>query len=120
MIVIPVKSDEKTIANGFRKAPMFVFIDPKSGILVQENHFKADKSTLFFENFKKYDVDKLYVKSLGYKTYLKLKKLNIDLYLILEDIEFYTHINPDELILITDENAKHYCTMGHHNKDKAN
>ena len=115
MILIPVELDEKNIAKGFRKAPMFVFIDPKTGIVVQENHFKTEKSAIFFENFKKYDVDTLYVKGLGYKTYLKLKELGIKVLLIPEDIAFYTHIDPTELILLTDDNAQMYCTMGMHN-----
>ncbi|MBA1421374.1 MAG: hypothetical protein FAF03_11205 [Epsilonproteobacteria bacterium] len=117
MILIPVELDEKTIARGFRKAPMFVFIDPETGIVAQENHFKTDKSALFFENFQKYDVDTLYVKGLGYKTYLKLKDLGIKVSLIPEDIAFYTYIDPIELILLTDDNAKMYCTMGHHNRE---
>jgi len=117
MILIPVELDEKTIAKGFRKSPMFVFIDSVSGIVVQENHFKTDKSTLFFSNFEKYDVDALYLKGLGYKTYLKLKGLGIKVSLIPEDIEFYTYIDPIELILLTDDNAQMYCTMGHQQKD---
>jgi len=117
MILIPVELDEKTIAKGFRKAPMFVFLDPETGIVIQENYFKTDKSALFFENFKKYDVDTLYVKGLGYKTYLKLNELGIKVSLIPEDIEFYTYIDPIELILLTDDNAQMYCTMGHHNKE---
>ncbi len=117
MILIPVELDEKTIAKGFRKSPMFVFIDPNSGIVVQENHFKTDKSALFFTNFEKYDVDTIYLKGLGYKTYLKLKDLGIKVFLIPEDVEFYTHIDPDALRLLTDENAQMYCTMGHHNKE---
>jgi len=117
MILIPVELDEKSIAKGFRKAPMFVFIDPKSGIMIQENHFKTDKSVIFFENFEKYAVDTLYVKGLGYKTYLKLKELEIKISLIPEDIEFYSHIDPSELVLLTDDNAKLYCTMGHHTKE---
>lgn len=116
MILIPVELDEKTIAQGFRKAPMFVFLDAKTGIVVQENHFKADKSTLFFTNFEKYDVDAIYLKGLGYKTYMKLKTLGIKVSLIPEDIAFYTHIDPIELISLTDDNAALYCTMGHHNK----
>ena len=117
MILIPVELDEKTIARGFRKAPMFVFIDPETGIMVQENHFKADKSDIFFTNFEKYNVGTLYVKGLGYKTYLKLQDLGIKVSLIPEDVEFYTYIDPNELILLTDDNAEMYCTMGHHNKE---
>jgi len=117
MILIPVENDEKCIAKGFRKAAMFVFIDPSTGIVVQENHYKTDKSALFFENFKNYDVDTIYLKDLGYKTYLKLQKLGINVLLIPEDIEFYTHIDPNDLITLTTDNAKMYCTMGHHNKE---
>ena len=119
MILIPVELDEKTIAKGFRKAPMFVFIDAETGIVVQENHFKTDKSELFFENFKKYDVDTLYLKGIGYKTYLKLKDLGVKVSLIPEDIEFYTYIDLNELILLTEDNAETYCIMGHHNLEVA-
>jgi len=117
MILIPLELDEKTIAKGFRKSPMFVFLDPKSGIMVQENHFKTDKSALFFRNFETYDVDTLYLKGLGYKTYLKLHSLGIKVSFIPEDIAFYTHIDPNELILLTEDNAQMYCTMGHNNKE---
>jgi predicted Fe-Mo cluster-binding NifX family protein len=117
MILIPVEVDEKTIAEGFRKAPMFIFIEAKTGIVVQENHFKTDKSALFFANFEKYDIDAIYLKGLGFKTYLKLKGLGIKVSLIPEDIEFYTYIDPNELILLTDDNAETYCTMGHHHKE---
>ncbi len=116
MLLIPVENDEITIANGFRKAPMFVFLDPESGIMLQENHYKTEKSPVFFEHFVTYDIDTLYVKGLGYKTFLKLKDLGIEVYLIPEDISLYTHIDPNELILLTDDNAEIYCTMGHHNK----
>lgn len=118
MLLIPVEKDEKTIAKGFRKAPMFVFLDPKMGIVVQENHSKTDKSPVFFENFIKYNIDTLYVKGLGYKTFLKLKGLGIKVSLIPEDIVTYTHIDPNELISLTDDNAEIYCTMGHHTNEE--
>jgi predicted Fe-Mo cluster-binding NifX family protein len=117
MILIPVKDDEKTIATGFRKAPMFVFIEPKHGIVTQKNHFKKDKSALFFENFKNYNVDSIYLKGLGYKTYLKLKALEVKIFLIPKDVKLYTHIDPNELVLLNDENAKIYCTLGHQTKE---
>ena len=116
MIVIPIEEDEETISSRFRKADMFVFIEKEKGIVIQENHFKTDKSTLFFENFKKYDVETLYVKELGFKTYLKLKDLGVEVYLIPEDVGIYTHINPAELVQLTSKNAELYCTLGHHNK----
>ena len=117
LILIPVEKDEKSISSRFRKAEMFVFIDAKTGIVIQENHYKTDKSTLFFENFKNYDVTELYVKELGYKTYLKLKKLGIHVSFIPEDLVYYSHIDPETLLLLTDENAKILCTLGHHKKE---
>ena len=115
MILIPVQSDEKSIALGFRKADMFVFIDKKRGIVLQKNHYKHDKSALFFQNFVQYDIDSMYVKNLGYKSYLKLDALGIKVYLIHDSITVeYTHIDPNTLIEITKENALEYCTMGHH------
>jgi predicted Fe-Mo cluster-binding NifX family protein len=120
MILIPVESDEKTIAQGFRKADKFVFIDKKTGIMVQENHFKSDKSPLFFTHFKTYNVETLYVKNIGYKTYLKLIGMGIEVLLIAEDVTYYTHIDPSELISLTDSNAEIYCTLGHHKQSKEN
>ncbi len=117
MILIPVENDEKRIAKGFRKAPMFVFIDAKNGIVIQKNYFKTEKSALFFEHFKKYNVDKLYVKDLGYKTCQKLLTLGIKVFLIPPETLYYTHIDPNELIVLNEENAQSYCTMGHHNKE---
>jgi predicted Fe-Mo cluster-binding NifX family protein len=116
MILIPVKSDQKTIAKGFRKADMFVFLDPQSGIVIQENHFKTDKSAVFFEHFEKYDVEALYAKDLGYKTYLKLDKLGIKISII-KNATLYTHIDPNELVELNENNAQVYCTMGHHKKE---
>ena len=118
MLLIPVELDEKTIASRFRKADMFVFMDAKSGIVIQENHFKTDKSALFFENFKNYHVDTLYVKELGYKTYLKLDAIGVKVFLVPEDVTLYTHIEPTELLLLTQENAEIYCNLGHHNKEE--
>lgn len=118
MILIPVEGDEKTIAKGFRKAPMFVFINPRTGVIIEENHFKTQKSDIFFDNFVKYDVNTLYVKGIGHKTYLKLKDLGIKVLLIPEDIALYTHIDPNELLLLTEDNAEIYCTMGHTNKEE--
>ncbi len=116
MILIPLENDEKTIAEGFRKAPKFVFLDAESGIVIQENHFKTDKSDIFFQNFEKYAVDIIYVRNMGYKTYLKLEELGINVFLV-SSVECYTHIDPNELIQLNTDNAKEYCTMGHHNKE---
>ena len=118
MILIPVQNDEKSIASRFRKADKFIFIDPKSGIVVQENHYKKERSELFFENFKNYAVETLYVKALGYKTFQKLTDLGVNVYLVPDDIELYTHIDPNELIHLTSENAEFYCTLGHEKEEE--
>ncbi|MEA1879667.1 MAG: hypothetical protein U9N11_03370 [Campylobacterota bacterium] len=117
MLLIPLEVDEKTIASRFRKADMFVFIDVEMGIVIQENHYKTDKSALFFENFKSYAVDSLYVKELGYNTYLKLYDLGVSVSIIPENVQLYTHIDPEQLTLLTNENAEKFCTLGHHNKE---
>ena len=113
MILIPLEEDKKTITSGFRKAPFFVFLDPSKGIVFEENTHKSDKSSLFFENFLRYKVKNIYVKALGYKTYLKLNSLNIKVYFILDTIVEYSHIDPKTLILLHSENAKGLCTLGH-------
>jgi len=112
MIVIPLENDKKTIAKGFRKAPFFVFIDKEKGIVFQENHYKHDKAHIFFENFKNYDIDSLYVKGLGYKTYLNLDSLGIKVYL-LDEVKEFSHIDMNKLIEISSKNAKDLCTLGH-------
>jgi len=112
MLLIPLEEGNSSIAQGFRKAPVFVFIDKEKGIVFQENHYKHEKSELFFENFKNYDVDTIYVKGLGYKTYLKLDSLGIAVYFI-EDVEEFTHIDPDKAIQIRADNAEELCLMGH-------
>ncbi|CAA6821785.1 MAG: Unknown protein [uncultured Sulfurovum sp.] len=117
MLLIPLEKDATTIASRFRKADMFVFIDTQTGIVFQENHFKTDKSKLFFENFKHYDVDTLYVKELGYNTYLKLHALGVQVSIIPKDVLLYTHIDPTQLTPINHENAKIFCTLGHHEKE---
>jgi predicted Fe-Mo cluster-binding NifX family protein len=112
MLLIPLEADQMTIASGFRKSILFVFIDKDKGIVFQENHYKHDKSTLFFENFVKYDVDTIYVKALGYKTYLRLVGLGVKVYLV-DEVEKFTHIEPNNLVLLTQENAEGLCVLGH-------
>ena len=119
MIVIPLEKDEKTLSSRFRKADVFVFIEKEKGIVFQENNFKTNKSNIFFENFKKYDVDRLYIKDLGYKTYLKLQKMNIEVYLIPDEVIEYTHIEPNDLTLLTTKNAKENCSLGHTKKENS-
>ena len=111
MTLIPLQEDRRTIARGFRKAPLFAFLD-EGQIIVQENTHRRERSTAFFEYFKTLGVDTLYIKDLGYKTFLKLYGMGVSVYLITE-AERYNRIRPDELLLLDPENAKAHCTMGH-------
>ena len=116
MTLIPLEEDRRTIAARFRKAPMFAFLD-EGQIIVQENPHKHSRSPAFFDYFNTLGVDALYVKALGYKTFLKLDKLGIEVYLI-KEAETFNRITPDGLERITLENAKTHCRLGHHNREQ--
>ncbi len=116
MTLIPVEEDRKTIAARFRKAPMFAFLDEVQ-IIVQENPHKRSKSPEFFDYFKTLCVDTLYVKEMGYKTFLKLNELGIEVFLV-KEAQKWNRITPDGLECITLENAKTHCTLGHHNREQ--
>jgi len=111
MIVIPIEEDKKSISQRFRKADNFAFLD-EGQIFINKNEHKFSKSELFFEYFKTLGVDVLYVKALGYKTFLKLEALGIEVYFVPKATR-YNSIKPDELIAISDKNAKEFCTLGH-------
>ncbi|MCB4748326.1 MAG: hypothetical protein LGB54_07040 [Sulfurovum sp.] len=111
MTFIPLEEDHKTIARGFRKVPFFVFLD-KGKITIQENTHRREKSTSFFEYFKTLGVDVLYIKNLGYNTFLKLYDMRISVYLVQES-KYYYYIKSNELLLLDTISAKTYCTMGH-------
>ncbi len=115
MTLIPVEEDKKTIAERFRKAHSFAFLD-EGQIIVQENPHKRSKSPEFFEYFKTLNVDTLYIKELGYKTLLTLLDLGVEVYLI-ESADKWNRIKPDELLLLNKKNAKEYCSLGHDNKE---
>jgi predicted Fe-Mo cluster-binding NifX family protein len=115
MTLIPVEEDRKTIAHRFRKAHSFAFLD-EGQIFVQENPHKTSKSPEFFEYFKTLNVDTLYVKELGYKTLLTLLEMNIEVFLV-QDAEKLNRIKPNELLLLDADNAKEYCSLGHHPKE---
>jgi len=115
MTLIPLEEDRRTIAARFRKAPMFAFLN-EGQIIVEENLYKQAQSPEFFDYFQTLGVDTLYVKALGYKTFLKLDALGIEVYLI-KEAHSYNRITPDGLERIAPENAKAYCKLGHHNKE---
>jgi predicted Fe-Mo cluster-binding NifX family protein len=116
MTLIPVEEDKKSIASRFRKAHSFAFLD-EGQIIVQENPHKRSKSPEFFEYFKTLNIDTLYVKELGYKTFLKLLGMGVEVYLI-QNADIWNRIRPDGLLLLDVENAKEYCSLGHDNKEE--
>ncbi len=111
MTVIPIDEDRKSISQRFRKADNFAFLD-EGQIFLKENEHKFSKSQLFFEHFITLGVDILYVKALGYKTFLRLETLGVKVYFVAQATK-YNQINPDELVLISSKNAKQFCTLGH-------
>ncbi len=116
MTLIPVEEDKKTIARRFRKAHSFAFLD-EGQVIVQENPHKTSKSPEFFEYFKTLNIDTLYIKELGYKTFLKLLELGVEVYLI-QEADTYNRIKPNKLLLLNMDNAKEHCSLGHHNKEE--
>ena len=116
MTLIPVEEDKKTIAGRFRKAHSFAFLD-EGQIFVQENPHKISKSPEFFDYFKTLNIETLYVKELGYKTFLTLLEMGVEVYLI-QNAEKWNRIKPNELLLLDEENAKEHCFLGHHNKEE--
>lgn len=111
MTLIPVEEDKRTISTRFRKAHSFAFLD-EGQIIVQENPHKTSQSLAFFEYFDSLNINILYAKALGYKTLLTLDSKNIEVYLIPNAIK-WNAIKPDELILVTKENAEELCVLGH-------
>lgn len=118
MTLIPVEADKKTIAARFRKAHSFAFLD-EGQIIVQENPHKTSQSPVFFEYFKTLNIDTLYIKELGYKTFLTLLEMGVEVYVV-EKAERWNRIKPHELYLLTKENAEAFCTLGHFDKDEKN
>ena len=111
MTLICLEDDQKTISHRFRKTDYFAFLD-EGQIFVKKNPHKLSKSPEFFDYFNTLNIDTIYLKALGYKTFLKLQELDVKVYLV-QDSEVYNKIKPDELQLIDDSNAKEFCTLGH-------
>lgn len=115
MTLIPVEENKRTIAGRFRKAHSFAFLD-QGQIIVQENPHKTSRSPEFFEYFKTLNIDTLYIKELGYKTFLTLLEMGVEVYLV-QNADTWNRIRPNELLLLDAENAKEYCSLGHHDKE---
>jgi len=114
MTLIPLEKDKKTLSGRFRKADFFAFLN-EGEITIEKNPHKRSKSPEFFEYFKTLKVDTLCIKELGYKTFLKLLELDVEVYLI-EEADTFDDIRLDKLHLLDKENAKEYCSLGHDKK----
>ena len=112
MTLICLEEDQQTISHRFRKTDYFAFLD-EGQVVVKKNPHKLSKSPQFFDYFTTLEIDTLYLKALGYKTFLKLQELGVKVYLV-QDAEVYNKIKPNELQLIDDSNAKEFCNLGHH------
>jgi len=114
MTLIPLENDQETISQRFRKTDYFMSID-NGEIKVEINEHKLSKSNEFFKHFETLGVTKLYLKALGYKTFLRLDALQIEVYLIKES-KLSAHIDENSLLKIDKENAEAFCTLGHKTK----
>jgi len=111
MTLICLEDDQKTISHRFRKTDYFAFLD-EGQIFIKKNPHKFSKSPQFFDYFNTLGIDTLYLKALGYKTFLKLQELGVKVYFV-QDSEVYNKIKSSELQLIDDSNAKEFCKLGH-------
>ena len=114
MTLISLEEDRKTISSRFRKADYFAFLD-EGQVFIKENPHKTSKSNEFFEYFNTLNVETVYLKDLGYKTFLKLASLGVEVY-FLQEATKYNQIKPRELLRIDASNAKELCSLGHHKK----
>lgn len=113
MTLISLESDRQTVSKRFRKAENFAFIQNNKIDIIKNPH-KVSKSNEFFIYFNQLNVTKIYIKALGYKTFLKLEKLGVEVYFI-KGVNSYEQIKDNNLVKITQENAQELCTLGHKN-----
>ncbi len=116
MTLISLDNDKTTISKRFRKAEYFAFLE-KNLIKIKKNHHKTSKSNEFFKYFNTLNIENIYVKELGYKTFLKLQALGVKVYFV-EGVENYQEIEEKHLYLLNDTNAQKLCTLGHHKPKK--
>jgi len=112
MTIICLEEDQQTISKRFRKTDYFAFLD-EGKISIQKNPHKLSKSPDFFDYFKTLNIDSIYLKALGYKTFLKLNSLGVKVYFV-KEAEIYNQITDNELLRITEDNAEDFCTLGHY------
>ncbi len=114
MILVSLEEDKKILSYRFRKAPYFAIIKD-SQIKILKNMHKKSKSNEFFDYFQTLKIKKVYTKAIGYKTFLKLSNLGVEIFLI-QNIDKIDKIQKEHLLKIDTTNAKRYCTLGHSKK----
>ena len=114
MILISLEEDRESISGRFRKATNFAFLDEEQ-VVIKENPHKTSKSKEFFEYFNTLNIDTVYLKELGYKTFLKLETLGVEVYFVQETMK-YKEIKLNELLRLDVSNAEELCSLGHHKK----
>ena len=114
MTLICLEDDQKTISKRFRKTDYFAFLD-EGQVKVEKNPHKFSKSPEFFDYFITLNIKTIYLKALGYKTFLRLESLDVDVYLV-ENVVHFSEIEIAKLRLIDGANAKEFCTLGHQKK----
>ena len=111
MTLISLEEDKQTVSARFRKAEYFAFIK-NNKIDIIKNDYKTEKSKEFFEYFTPLGVKEIYIKALGYKTFLKLQELGIKVYFV-EGVEDYKEIKAHNLVEIDEKNVQEKCALGH-------
>ncbi|HIP51992.1 MAG TPA: hypothetical protein EYG94_07900 [Campylobacterales bacterium] len=114
MTLISLDENQQTVSGRFRKAEYFAFM-VGDDITIKQNIHKTSKSNEFFEYFNTLGVKKVYLKGLGYKTFLKLHSLGIDVYFV-QGATNYMDIHAESLVLVDEKNAEELCFLGHHKK----
>ncbi len=112
MIAIPIRAYEDVLAKGFRKAPRFLLIEGKTRRIVT-NPCRGDKSDVFFAWFDTLGVRKIYIENIGLRTFWKLQRRGIDVYLVQKHKGTVDMLDLASALPLTEENAEKHCTMGH-------
>lgn len=110
MTIVTLNRDKLTVSERFRKSDYFAFLDGESIEIVKNSH-KHSKSPQFFEYFNPLGVERIYTKALGYKTFLKLNRLGVDVYFT--DALTLEEFNESKCLKLDLNNAEELCTLGH-------
>ena len=111
MTIICLEEDKQSLSKRFRKTDYFVFLEGDNSLIKQNPH-KLSKSNEFFKYFETLGVEKIYLKALGYKTFLRLEQMGVKVFFV-PKAKVYSEIKASELVEIKVDNAEIFCTLGH-------